>query len=175
MARHRIPGRPRRARPRLTAGGLLATAAALIVASSLGVLAAGGTYAYINASSAVVGTATLTAGTASLATSEGAVDFAALYPGQSRTGVYTVTNTGDAPLALAIASITGTTPVNGLVATIGGTCTSTQYTSGSFDAPTLAPGEATSLCLTVSMPVTAPASARGVTSPIVVTLTGVRP
>ncbi len=175
MARFALLERARRARPRLTAADLLAATATLVVACSLGILAAGGTYAYLNASAVASTSAILKAGTASLSLSAGAVNLANIYPGQTRTGVYTVTNTGDVALTLAVASITGTSAANGLVATLGaGTCSGTQTSSGPLSVPTLAKGATTTICLTVSMPTTAPVSARNLTSSVTVVVEGVQ-
>lgn len=146
----------------------------LFAAVAFGLLGTGGTYAYLNASAMASPGATLSAGTATLSASRPAVALTNLYPGQTSRGSFTVTNTGNVPLALSVASISGPTTNNGLTATLAsGACpgTGSQVSAGNLGV-TVATGASTDLCLTVSMPTTAPVSAINLTTGIVVTLTG---
>lgn len=144
----------------------------------VGLIGTGGSYAFLTSTASAAPSATLTAGTATLAvTASENVSLTNIYPGQTLRGQFTVSNTGDTSLVLSVTSITGTTTANGLVAGLdAGACSaaSTQTTTGNIGA-TLAKGTSTLVCLTVSMPTNAPASAIGVTSSIVANITGTMP
>lgn len=146
----------------------------------LAVLVAGGTYAFLTSSVAAAG-ATLRSGTATIAVAPGfALPGTVLYPGAAIRGSAVVTNTGQVPLQLRVAGLTppaGATPFSSAltigvgVAASAAACTagSTPLWSGTFAAApaadlagvTLAPGASTTLCVTASLPTTAPDAAKG--------------
>lgn len=163
----------RRRRPHVAFRAIGVMSAAVITAVLLGVLGAGGTYAYLNSSTGAQPGATLTAGTAALSISSGAQNLSLIAPGQTRTALFTITNTGDVPLNLTITSITGTSVANGLTATLGNSsCSGTQYTTGSFGVPTLAKGASATVCVTVKLGLNAPNTAQWVSTPIAVLING---
>ncbi|MEQ1737610.1 MAG: TasA family protein [Rhodoglobus sp.] len=162
-----------RLRPKREFRVIALVAVTLVVSVLLGALGAGGTYAYLNSSVSAQPPATLTAGTASLSVSAGAQNFSNIAPGQTRTGLFTLTNVGDVPLNLTISSITGPSVANGLTATVGNsTCGGTQYTSGAFGVGTLAKGASATVCLTVSMGATPPNSAQWASTTVSVLIAG---
>ncbi|MBC7591715.1 MAG: hypothetical protein H7226_11835 [Salinibacterium sp.] len=164
----------------------------VIVAVVLSVLAAGGSYAYLNSSSAVaVGAAgatstTITSGTTGLVVSSNTIALAGLYPGVTRTADFTVSASGSADLILSVTSITGQS-TNGLdIRVAAGTCAApgTAITSGSLGVKAIAaqsydstttPASTVPLCLVVAMLVNAPATAVNTTTAITVNLTGDQP
>ncbi|MBG6053719.1 hypothetical protein IWX81_000109 [Salinibacterium sp. CAN_S4] len=162
------------------------------VAISLSVLAAGGTYAYLNSSRPVgVGasggtSATINSGTTGLVASTNTISFTGFYPGVTQSADFSVSASGSADLVLSVTSITGQ-GANGLdVKVAPGTCAApgTAIAAGSlgvkavaavtYDATTT-PASTVPLCLVVSMLASAPASAAGTTTSIVVNLTGDQP
>jgi hypothetical protein len=174
---HRAP------KPRFSLLSLGAGAAVLLAGIVFSASAAGGTYAYLSSSQPVVlvsggaTTATINAGTATLAVNADAISLANLYPGDARTSTITVTNTGSVSLALGVDSITGATAANGLVATVApGACpgTGTPVTAGPLGT-TIAPAGSASICLAVGMATSAPATAQNTSSSIAVALTGTQP
>lgn len=162
----------------LQAAGLVAVA--VVVAAML----ANGTFAFLNASKPVPlvtsgGTsATITAGTATLATSTPSISFVGLYPGESRQAEFTVTNTGTADLALSLVSITGFGSTGTTATLARGTCASgapqIANTGGSLGV-TAARTTTVTVCLRVSMPATAPATGISKSATLVVALSGVQP
>jgi hypothetical protein len=131
-------------------------------AISLGLIGTGTSYAFLNASASASTGGVLRAGTATLAVSAAeTVSFDNLYPGETRRAAFTVSNTGDVALALAVDSVSGATASNGLVAGVAaGACsaTSAQTTTGPLGV-TVPKAGSTLVCFTVSMPVSAPATA----------------
>jgi hypothetical protein len=140
----------------------LRTTCVVAAAISLGMIGTGTSYAFLNASASAAPLDSLQAGTATLAvTAAETVSLDNLYPGETRRAAFTVSNTGDVDLALSVDSVTGATVTNGLAAGLApGACTATsgQVASGALGV-TVQKGGSTLVCLTVSMPVTAPASA----------------
>ncbi len=162
-----------RNRPHVVFRAIALVTATLLVSILVGALGAGGTYAFLSASAAGTPAATLTAGTATLSVSAGAQNFSNIAPGQTRTGLFTITNVGDVPLNLSISSIVGPSTANGLSATIGdSTCGGTQYSLGSFAPTPLATGASTTVCLTVMMALNAPNSAQWTSTAIAVQILG---
>jgi hypothetical protein len=171
---------------------ILKSMVTVTVAIALSVLAAGGTYAYLNSSRPVAvgasgGTsATINSGTSGLVASTNTIAFAGLYPGITQTADFSVSASGSADLILSVTSITGQ-GANGLdIKVAPGTCAApgTAIAAGSlgvkavaavtYDATTT-PASTVPLCLVVSMLASAPASAAGTTTSIVVNLTGDQP
>ena len=171
---------------------ILTSMVTVTVAISLSVLAAGGTYAYLNSSRPVpVGVAgatstTINSGTTGLVASSNNLALAGLYPGVTQTAEFSVSASGSADLILGVTSITGQ-GANGLdVRVAPGTCAApgVAIASGSlgvkavaattYDTTTTAASNVP-LCLVVAMLASAPASAAGATTSIVVNLTGDQP
>ena len=171
---------------------ILKSMVTVTVAISLSVLAAGGTYAYLNSSRPVsVGTsggtsATINSGTSGLMASTNNIAFVGLYPGVTQTADFSASASGSADLVLSVTSITGQ-GTNGLAITVApGTCAApgTAIVAGSlgvkavaattYDATTT-PASTVQLCLVVSMLANAPASAAGTNTAITVNLQGDQP
>lgn len=165
----------------------------MVVAVCLAVLATGGTYAYLNSSRPVViagtsgTTATLTSGTSGLIVTTAPAAFGAtFYPGVTQSADFAVSATGSADLALSVSSITGQ-GANGLVVTVAAAPCSAGaagIASGALGITAIAPlvydavntpASIMLLCLTVTMPANAPATAVGTTTPIAITISGVQP
>ena len=167
---------PRRSSHRL----LLTTAALLVLTTTIAVSTTGGTYAYLRSERAIPllangsTTATINTGAATLTTDAGSISMTNLYPGDVRRAAVTITNTGVVPLALSVTSITGPSAANGLVATLApGACpgTGTPVSTGPLGV-TLAAGAATTVCLAVSMAVSAPSAAQSLSTTVAVQVTG---
>ncbi len=171
---------------------ILKSMVTITVAIFLSVLAAGGTYAYLNSSKPVTvgnagaSSASINSGSSGLVVSTNSIAFAGLYPGVTQSADFSVSAAGSADLNLSVTSITGQ-GVNGLSVTVApGTCAApgTAIAAGSlglkavaattYDATTT-PASTVSLCLVVAMPMSAPASAAGTTTSIAVNLTGDQP
>lgn len=171
---------------------ILKSMVTVTVAISLSILAAGGTYAYLNSAQTVaVGTAggtsaTIKSGSAGLVASTNTIAFAGIYPGVIQSADFSVSASGSADLILSVTSVTGQ-GTNGLdVKVAPGTCAApgTAIATGSlgvkavaattYDATTT-PASNVPLCLVVTMAASAPASAVGTTTSIVVNLTGDQP
>ena len=171
---------------------ILKSMVTVTVAIALSVLAAGGTYAYLNSSQAVSvssagGTsATIKSGTSGLVASTNNITFTGLYPGVTQTADFSVSASGSADLILSVTSITGQ-GANGLAITVApGTCAAPgpataagslglkAIAATTYDATT-PPASVVPLCLVASMLASAPASAAGTTTTITVNLTGDQP
>lgn len=172
--------RPAGSRATSLAENLLLTAAAAGAAVLLAVLAAGGTYAFLNSSAAVAG-ATLRAGTATLAVAPGfALPGTVLHPGTAIRGSAVVSNTGQVPLQLRVSGLTppatGSAFSNALTVGVGVATSAAACTAGNtplwtgtlasasaadLTGVTLAPGASTTLCVTVGLPSSAPDAAKG--------------
>lgn len=161
--------------------------AAGCLAVVIAVGAAGGTYALWNASAPVPTSATLTAGTATVAiTSALVLPTTRLYPGLTIYGPATIRNTGNATLRLTLTELARQTAdsafASALILTVGpaasaaacsaGTMTtelSMEFVSSPRISSTsavslgviLAPGESSVICVGVGLPATAAASAQG--------------
>ena len=171
---------------------ILTSMVTVTVAISLSVLAAGGTYAYLNSSRPVgVGTsggtsAAINSGTSGLVASTNNIAFAGLYPGVTQTADFSVSASGSADLILSVTSITGQ-GANGLaimvapgacaapgIAVAAGSLGVKAVAATNYDATT-SPASTVQLCLVVSMLASAPAIAAGTTTAIQVNLTGDQP
>ncbi|ANP71290.1 hypothetical protein [Cryobacterium arcticum] len=182
---HRMarPGRPRRS-PRAHRAPVLALTVGALAAALLGASAAGGTGAFLTARASTPAAPTvITSGTAALTLTALTLPGTALYPGLTLYGAVTATNTGDVPLLLGVAGLTppsvatasnalsqalsvGLGAADSSAACTAGTATPTWR--GSFaQAPagllgvTLAVGASRTLCVSVSLPASAPASSQG--------------
>jgi len=142
-----------------------------------------GTYALLTARASTSTTSTvITSGTADLSLSTLPLTTTALYPGLTLYGAVTATNTGDVPLVLGVSGLTapGGSAANALSQALivgvgapgtGAACTSGAVTptwTGSFASATAAPigvtvpvGAAQVLCVSVSLPLTAPTASQG--------------
>ena len=180
--RSRSTGRHRHARssPRRMTVPAIAIASAAVFFSVSGTA---GTYALLTARASTSPSSTvITSGTADLALSSLSLATTALYPGLTLYGAVTATNTGDVPAALGVAGLTapGGSAPNALsqalivgvgAATSSASCTSGAATptwTGSFASATAAPIGVTVpiratqvLCVSVSLPATAPAASQG--------------
>ena len=181
-AAHRADALPRRSVPWLI--GMLKTAAVLVVALVLSLTVVGGTYATLSSnqpialiSSTGATSATITAGSADLTVNADTIALTGLYPGITRSAQFTVGNTGSATLALSLDSVSGLTAANGLGVTVAsGPCSAPGAPTTSGDlAVTVAPTVSAVLCLAVSMPTTAPASAQGAVTSVAVAISGRQP
>jgi predicted ribosomally synthesized peptide with SipW-like signal peptide len=181
----RAHGTPRSTRrPLFSISRIIKTTALLTAAIVAGVLASGGTFAYLN-SSVALPTATIHAGTATLATSGSPLSLTGFYPGDLESAAFTVTNTGTVPLALTVASLTpptanvvsqnlalrvditatasACTSGSGLPATPTWQGTFASWAAGSL-ASTLAVGASATVCLSATLSNATPASAQGLSS-----------
>jgi len=163
---------------------MLAGSAALVAVLALSLSAVGGTYAMLSSSQQVAlvsstgaTSTTITAGTAAIAANGDTIQMTALYPGASRTAEFAVSNTGDTALAVSVDSISGLTAANGLTASVAGaSCTAGAPSVASGPLSLTVPAKATAtLCLTVAMSTAAPSTAQGLSSGLVVALTGTQP
>lgn len=142
----------------------------------------GGTAAFLNASAAASpAAAVITSGTADLTVSALSFPATALYPGLTLYGAVTASNIGDVPLTLRVSGLTVVgTPTNDLstalvvgIGAAGSTAACTAGTvapgwSGSVAAQTAGPvglilraGAPQVLCVSVTLPLTAPATSQG--------------
>lgn len=163
---------------------LLAGSAALAAILVVSLTAVGGTYAFLSSSQPIAlvsstgaTSTTITAGTAALAVNGDTIAMTALYPGVSRSAEFVVTNTGDTQLSLNVDSIAGGTAANGLVASVAGApCAAgaPSVATGPVSLTVAAKATAT-LCLTVGMAGAAPSAAQGLSSGLVVAITGTQP
>ena len=164
--------------------GMVKAGVTLVVALVLSLSVVGGTYASLSASQSIAlvsssgaTSTTITAGSADLSVSADAIALTGLYPGVARSAQFTVSNTGATNLALTLDSITGPTAANGLTATLAsGTCAApgAAVSSGALGV-TVAPAASTTLCLSVALPLTAPSTAQGAASSLVVSISGRQP
>lgn len=184
---HRTAAHRADALPRRSVFSLLSLAkagAAVVVALVLSLSVVGGTYASLSSTQSVAlvsstgaTSTTITAGSADLTVNADAISLTGLYPGISRSTQFTVGNSGTTSLALTLDSVSGLTAANGLAATVAsGTCAApgSAVASGSLGV-TVAPASSAVLCLSVGLPTTAPATAQGATSALVVSISGVQP
>ncbi|GAA2237410.1 hypothetical protein N1031_11495 [Herbiconiux moechotypicola] len=166
--RHAAPSRALR---RL--GLALAAASGAVV---LAVVASGGTYALLNSSATVPG-AVVRSGTATLAvTTALSLPTTVLYPGISISGSAIVQNTGNVPLSLRIAGLSRTSSATDFASslTVGVSTVATSAScpavstawTGTFASATptdlsvrLAQNGSVRVCVSVSLPVGAPATA----------------
>ncbi|MEO7005590.1 MAG: hypothetical protein ABI065_01045 [Terrimesophilobacter sp.] len=190
--RHVLPSRRRRTG---VLPGVLKTLAGVSSAVLIALLATGGTYALWNGEATVPG-GTMRAGAASFAVTPipgQALPTTALYPGLTIYGGYTATNTGDVPLALSVQSLSGsaspTAFSSALSIAVGAVGTPAECTAGfpvgwtgGFASPAgtlglvLAAGQSTTLCLSVTLPVTAANGIQGSAAPdFRVVIGGVQP
>ena len=152
--------------------------ASFTVAICLAVTAAGGTYALLNSSAPVSPVATITSGTAALTVSTLSLSTAGMYPGLTVYGPVMVNNTGDVPLTMRVTALTPPTASTtfsqsltigvAVVASLAACTTGVVPTwTGTFAAAaagvigsTLAVGGSAILCVTVTLPLAAPAGSQ---------------
>jgi hypothetical protein len=178
----------------------VATAAGMLSLAVLaGAFLSGGTFAYLNATTALP-SATIVAGSARLTTSGSPIGLAGLYPGFTQSGLFTITNNGDVPLVLNVSELTAPsadaaglssvltvrvdpTNVSGTCATLPATATFSSTfaaTPPTTNSPanlgiTVASGASTTLCLSVRLPTSAANTLQGKsTNAFTVTIGGVQ-
>jgi hypothetical protein len=158
---------------------MLSLALSAGVAVIIAVAGAGGTFAFLNSGTQSAG-ATVVSGSATMAvTSPLSLPTTALYPGVTISGSGTVKNTGTVPLRLRFAGLTQSTSVNAFTSalTIGAAIGSSPSSCATGFSPswtatfaavapqeiavTLAPGASAVVCVSVSLPNAAPATANG--------------
>lgn len=183
--------------------GALTGSAMLIIAVVTAALGAGSTYAFLNASASANAATSVSAGSAgfSVATVT-ALSTTGVYPGSGYSyGAYTLTNEGQVPLAISVASVStidsdgGTNlgaslTVDAVLVPVTTDCSAAtydQYTRGGPTNLSAAAGLAapnrfiasptkptTRLCVRVSLPTSAPAAAAARTTNVAITLGGVQ-
>ncbi|WP_144276223.1 hypothetical protein [Demequina sp. NBRC 110053] len=180
-----VAGNRRRA-PR--ARGVLATAVALAVGISGAVLAAGGSYAYLNAATPMGDSGTVSSGSARLLVSQGggapagsvsipASVFQNMLPGDVASRQLVLHNTGVVPLRVSarldatrawdVRLAAGTCPTTTLPGAALGTTSSTVVTA-------LQPGATATVCLQLVLPTSAPSTTEGTAATYAVTLDGIQ-
>ena len=154
--------------------------ATLVVAIALALVATSGSYAFLSSSAPVKllpgsdsTSVTLTAGTSGIAVSAPALDLTGFYPGLTRSADATVTASGSVSLALSVSSITGASATGFSVTIAPGLCAAKApaVTTGSLGV-TVAPGASTSICVTVGLATSAPASAINTSTTLSAVITG---
>jgi hypothetical protein len=169
-------------------------AAAVIMTALLATSEIGGTAAFLNASATTAPAASvITSGTADLTVSALSLPATTLYPGLTLYGAVTARNTGDVPLTLLASGLTVTGPAanelsTSLVIGVGvapsaAACAAGAVTpawSGTLAAQaagpigmTLRAGSPQVLCVSVALPVTAPASCQGQSANVGVRVAGI--
>ncbi|GAB3118961.1 hypothetical protein [Glaciibacter psychrotolerans] len=166
--------------PKVALGRMAMTAGGFALALFLAVTAAGGSYAFLSQQSNAAPATTLGSGTASLTvTTPLSLSVAKLYPGATVVGTATVKNAGDVALALRLNGLTAPAVPNAFSSSLvvglsvvasAAQCTSATAAvwSGSFAAAstgslnsTLPVGSSGILCVSVTLPSTAPAASQG--------------
>jgi hypothetical protein len=165
---------------------LVSGAIAVIVATTIALVGAGGTYALWAKATPAMSTTTLTAGTASMTVSQPAA-FAALAPGRTVSQPFTVANTGDTALSVAVSASSfsgGLASVATVRITDSATCaagttkwTRTPSTPAASNTVigTVAKGASATFCMTVSIDQAAPASTEGGTLASSISFIGTQP
>lgn len=158
---------------------MVSIAVSVAAAICLAVLGAGGSYAYLNASAPVSAATTIKSGTATLTVSTLSLPTSVLYPGVTVSAPVTVTNIGDVPLALRMAGFTPPAPATTLSASLSiglyvGACPvvpAPTWTAVLNTTPvvtslgkTLPVGGSTILCVSVTLPLSAPATTQGLSA-----------
>ena len=190
--RHVLEDGPRpirriRVRVRVTPGRIAASAAAILLGVFASVGAAAGSFAYLNSSASTTAGSSVTAGNSVLTLTSGAAGPAStitmpattwnrMLPGDFVGQSLTITNTGDATLAIStrltatsawdIRIVTGACPAT-LIAGAAQTTSSTALSS-------LAAGAATTVCVQASLPTSAANSAQGTTAVMSLVVDGVQ-
>lgn len=190
-----LRGRRALARRRSRRGALLTATVATFVCTLLGVSAAGGTYAFLTATSELGGASRITSGTTGLlidGTASRAFPAVAPAPAVPARIPFRVSNSGDAPLSLASTLTVTTAPAPGIVAATRAAlapvaseaaCTSAGpgVASGPFDAHrvgslgTLAVGGQQWMCLEASIATGTPATTAGQSFDFRLTIDGQQP
>jgi len=163
-------------RVRIGAFGAIKATAVLAIAVTIGLAGTGGTYAYLNSSAMASSSSMVSAGTAALAVGPQSLNWSALAPGDSVTGTFTITNTGDVPLVLSATIAATIAPAIASPFTISvanGVCLASGVPAGTLNS-TLAASSTTSACLVVTLPVNAPANAQSASAAIAVSISGVQ-
>jgi len=154
--------------------------ATLVVAIALALVATSGSYAFLSSSAPVKllpgsdsTSVRLTAGTTSIAVSTPTLELTGFYPGLTRSADATVTVSGAVSLALSVSSITGTSTTGFSVTIAPGLCSAKApaITTGSLGV-TVAPGASTSICVTVGLATSAPATAINTSATLTAVITG---
>lgn len=182
--RHAAQRAQRRAAvPRRILLAVVGTAATL----ALGIMAGGVTYAAWSVSAPASSATTLRAGSASLTVTDPRLSAAGLYPTRTVYAATTVRNTGTTRLTLSLTpTATVTAFSSALVVTAGTTASAADCTAGRVSSPvaasigtakslaiTLAPGEASLVCIGLGLPASAPVAAAGAAStPLTLTVSG---
>ncbi|MCU1598915.1 MAG: hypothetical protein JWQ47_2654 [Glaciihabitans sp.] len=192
-------GEPSVRRPLFSPVNLAKAIGALTVAILAGVLLSGGTFAYMN-STVALPSATIKAGSAALTTTGTPLVLTGLYPGQTQSAAFTINNTGIVPLVLNVSGVAApAADANSLsaaltirvdVTTAAAGCSILPGTAGwqgtfaatlpTANAPvslnsTLAAGATATLCLSASLPPSAPSTVQGgTTKSFSVTIGGVQ-
>lgn len=159
-------------------GGILSTVAAIAGASILGVLTAGSSYAMVTSSAALPG-GTIRSGSLSLTVNDVAgyalsgAAWSRLLPGDTVQQQITLTNTGTVPGTVTALTTGGYGPL--LVHVAKGACTTTIPGASSTVSPTnlgsLAAGEASAVCVQVSLPSTVDNTVQGSMQDFTITFT----
>lgn len=167
-------------RATFTVGGMLASSSAIAGASIVAVIAAGGSYAMLTTSAPVPG-GTIRSGSLSLAVNDVAsyplagTAWSKLLPGDVVQQPVIVTNTGTVPGTVSAHTSGSFGPL--LVHLKKGTCSATITGASSTVSPTdlglFAAGEASTVCVQVSLPATVADANQGSNQDFVVTFTSV--
>jgi alternate signal-mediated exported protein len=175
--RHLAHPKPSR-RVALTVGGMLASSSAIAGASIVAVIAAGGTYAMWNDSASLDG-GTIHSGSLNLTVNDvesyvvSGADWSKLLPGDVVSQEVTVKNTGTVPGTVSAQTSGSFDPL--LVHVKKGSCSGTIGGMSSTVSPTdlgvFAAGEASVVCLQVTMPADAANTAQGTSQTFTVTFT----
>jgi hypothetical protein len=183
---HTVISSPSRRR-RMRAPGvraLLSIAGALAAGVAMAVLAAGGSYAYLNVTVPTGAGGTVSAGTSSLTLKRGADPatstltipasvYASMLPGDVVSQTLTLANVGDVAQSVsAVATDDGAWETRISPAACAGTLTSAPVSTTAVAFTTLAVGASRSICVQVTLPASAPASAMGTTVGYTLTLSG---
>ncbi|WP_297082420.1 TasA family protein [uncultured Demequina sp.] len=171
-----------------SARGLLATAVALVVGISGAVLAAGGSYAYLNATTPAGDAATITAGSAELLVSHGggtpaqtvaipATGLQSMLPGDRAQRQFVLHNTGVVPLDVSAFTLESTAWE---LRAASGACGGAALPGAPLDGvsttivPSLAAGATATVCLEVRLPAAAPAGSENSSGSFTITLDGIQ-
>jgi hypothetical protein len=181
------PARRIRLRVRVTPARIAASAAAILLGVFGAVGAAAGSFAYLNSSASTTAGSSITAGNSVITLTSGAAGPASsitmpatvwnrMLPGDFVGQSLTITNTGDATLAIST-RLTATSAWEVRVA--AGACPATllpgaAQTTTSTALSSLAAGAATTVCVQASLPASAANSVQGTTAVVSLVVDGVQ-